>query len=621
MEISMELKNGHKTIKIDFLLLAILSVAALLRFYNLGFQEAWLDELSTMQVSDPELSFDETHTLIMTREGFPHLYFLSLKYLTAAVGHSIYVLRFFSAIFGVASVYGIFIFVKAFADKRTAYIATILLTFNFFHIYHSQEARSYILMFFFVVIASYRMVKYIRQTNYINAVYLGIACGLIPNAHPLGVLNILVIYATLGVFLLLENNKMLVFKQLLISGLCSILVFLPVYQMLARVSAISSFWTPPASFENVKQVFFELSGSNTYLFYIYILSILLFLSILGVQVWKYRHSADRIKIYMLALATFWILINFGIIIIKSYTGISILISRYFIGGLPLFILSLSYCIGLIKNNYARNIIIASLVLYSCSFIYEKAYYTTVWKTQWQQLAKEIISNNTANDKIYSAYGFTSNILFKHTPSYSLMKEMKLEDYIRTVRNGTIDPENFWYFDGNQRPFSVSASDQAFLDENYILDRNIVKLDCWARHYILKNQPSTTTDSDDVLLLSSFNPKIIDNNGNLLMFSNGSISTKPLSLEPGDYELILHANSLPAVPIEGINAHIKISLNDTQIAEKYLSEKSENKEMKFTFKISDSTSKVIAITFDNDYAKDDLDRNVVVYFIQLKKLVE
>lgn len=68
-------------------LFIILLIGSFLRFYKLGFQEFWLDELSTFQVSDPTLSFGETHNLILSREGFPHFYFLSLKYLSKIFGH------------------------------------------------------------------------------------------------------------------------------------------------------------------------------------------------------------------------------------------------------------------------------------------------------------------------------------------------------------------------------------------------------------------------------------------------------------------------------------------------------------------------------------------------------
>mgnify|MGYP003565162112 CR=1 FL=1 len=58
-------------------LFLILITGAILRFYKLDFQEPWLDEISTLQVTDPTLTFSETNWLIMNRDGFPHFYFLS----------------------------------------------------------------------------------------------------------------------------------------------------------------------------------------------------------------------------------------------------------------------------------------------------------------------------------------------------------------------------------------------------------------------------------------------------------------------------------------------------------------------------------------------------------------
>ena len=177
-------------------IIGILLIASFLRLYKLDFQSPWLDELSTILVSDPDLTFQRTNELILNREGFPHLYFFTLKFLCEVFGHTILVLRLFSAFFGILSVYLIFMFVKELVNKNAAYIAALLLTVNFFHIYHSREARAYALLVFFVILASYRLMKFIKEISFKNAFLLGITAGLIPNAHPMGLLNILVIYLT-----------------------------------------------------------------------------------------------------------------------------------------------------------------------------------------------------------------------------------------------------------------------------------------------------------------------------------------------------------------------------------------------------------------------------------------
>lgn len=610
--------KAMKKFNVDGILIIILLVAAVLRFYNLGFQEPWLDELSSLQVSDPELTFAETHTLIMTREGFPHFYFLSLKFLSGIFGHSIYVLRFLSAVVGLASVYVMYLFGKELINKRTGYIAAILVTVNFFHIFHSQEGRSYALMFFFVVLASYRMVKYVKVPTFANAILLGISCGLIPNAHPIGVLNTAVIYATLFVFLMMEKDKKKIFIQLLVAGFFTLLVFSPVYQIISKVSEISSFWIPAASFETIRQSFFELLGSLTVGLYCYILSVLAFLVIIIFKI-KKNQDADskKLQIMALSLVLFWILINIGVIVVKSYVGISIILSRYFIGSLCMFILTFSYCIGLVKNKYIRFSVIALFVLISLNYIYENKYYTSVRKAQWSSLAKEISAKNVNEDRIYGAYGFTSNILFKNSPSYTLMQERTLEDYIKMVQNKAVEPESFWYFDGNFRPYSLSIEDEKYLQDNYILDIQIDKFDCWARHYILKGFDKT--EEGESVFVSSFNPKVLDDQGRLYIFNNETISTKNIYFKPGKYEFLLEATSLPENKINNESAHIFLSLNDKKIGEDFLDEESSKRHKKYIFDVVDTKPYKLSITFDNDFAEGKLDRNVLIYSIKINRI--
>ena len=54
-----------------------LLLATILRLYHLDFQSLWMDELYTMNVSNPKLSWLEFHKQMLKREGFPHLYFYS----------------------------------------------------------------------------------------------------------------------------------------------------------------------------------------------------------------------------------------------------------------------------------------------------------------------------------------------------------------------------------------------------------------------------------------------------------------------------------------------------------------------------------------------------------------
>jgi len=76
--------------------------------------------------------------------------------------------------------------------------------------------------------------------------------------------------------------------------------------------------------------------------------------------------------------------------------------------------------------------------------------------------------------------------------------------------------------------------------------------------------------------------------------------------------------MPAEPINGQNAHIKVKLNGAVIGEFYLSENQKGTDNKISFQ-SDLTQKArIMLDFDNDILSDGKDRNAVITGLIIKK---
>lgn len=493
------------------------------------------------------------------------------------------------------------------------------MTVNFFHIYYSQEARSYALLLFFVLFASYRLIKFSKETNIKNAVLLGLSIGLIPNAHPLGVLNILTILVFMVAFFFLNQSKEQKFtllKLYLISGLSSLVTFSLAISQILNVSKINSFWIEKPTFENLKQTFFEILGKDFFLFYLYILSIITFFVLSFLQ--KDEKNKAKNKILFLFI-TIWFVVNIGVIIAKSYLHVSIIQSRYFIGSLPVFIITLAYILGSIKNKNLRNFLVITLALYSLvNLLFVKKYYTTITKSEWNLVSQEIIQKNNNKEKIVGTYGFVLNGLYVNSQCANLGWEITFEDYINKLRVNAIKKESFWYIDGNFKPFNLKQDDIDFLNQFYVIDHEIEKYDCWAKHYRLKSEINGETEVTNKIYLNDFDVDNFDPLGNLYIFENKTIKSKEVTLEKGDYELILEANSLPEAPIDNTNAHVVVKQNNNVISELFLSEKKDlaKKIIKFNNKEKKS---VFSITFDNDVAKNNKDRNVVIYNITFKKL--
>ena len=170
-----------ENLKNNYLLVSILILAAFLRFYHLDFQSIWLDEVHTMIESNPKLSLREFKEVVSFREGMGYFYFFTIRILHEIFGFSTYTARMYSAVLGVASIYAIYVLGKTLYSKNTGLIAACLLCVNSFGIFYSQEARPYILLLLVSIISFNRLVLFIRNPNYKNAIWYGIATGLIIN--------------------------------------------------------------------------------------------------------------------------------------------------------------------------------------------------------------------------------------------------------------------------------------------------------------------------------------------------------------------------------------------------------------------------------------------------------
>ena len=245
-------------------IILIITLAILLRFFHLGFQSAWLDEVHTLKESDPDLPYSQFYRVIIFHEGIPHLYFLIVRFLSEVFGTGIYIARVPSAIGGVLTVWFVYLLGKELCNKRAGQISALLLTLNFMHIEYSQEARSYALLAFFATASFYYLVRFVQVANLKYALLLGLFCGLTTNMQPIGLVNVVAIYFIL--FIVLISNQTKHTKKLMsmsiVSLIVSIIVFIPVYQSLKKVSIMRNLWIQPLSWDSMYQVLVSLSGNS-----------------------------------------------------------------------------------------------------------------------------------------------------------------------------------------------------------------------------------------------------------------------------------------------------------------------------------------------------------------------
>jgi mannosyltransferase len=144
----------------------IVALATILRLVAIN-QSLWLDEATTAMVSKMPVS--DIFTKFLPGDFHPPVYYLILKYWTDIFGYSEFSLRLPSIVFGISTVYVIYLIARELNWKlkngnwKLPEVAAILLATSGLHIYYSQEARMYSLAAFFVSLTFLYFAKIIKK--------------------------------------------------------------------------------------------------------------------------------------------------------------------------------------------------------------------------------------------------------------------------------------------------------------------------------------------------------------------------------------------------------------------------------------------------------------------------
>ncbi|WP_130734809.1 glycosyltransferase family 39 protein [Flavobacterium sp. J27] len=606
-----------KKIKQNYFLIGILVLAAVLRLYHLDYQSIWIDEIITMKETDPGLSFKDSYEIMCVWENNPVMYYFLIKIIGIVFGHTTFVVRLVSALFGIFGVYLFYIIGKEIENKRVGLIAAFLASVNYFFILYSQEARLYIMLIFLTIFSFYRLIRFLKENTLTNALIYGVSLALMINSHFFGLFLLVSQVVILFVFLF-EIEKKERKKYIIHSATAGVLAISIWYyfcwELFKIASEIKTFWIPPPSTEVITGIFKEFFGnSEALVFLTTILTIFYF-----IKLFTKRHKSVNIRsnssLFAFIILICWILVTIFIPYIRSYLKLPMLTSRYLIVVLPAIILLLAISIENIKNSLVKNIILFLFVTASITDLFiVKKNYTEIRKTQFREITNKIKTKNKGKDKIVSSWGWHLSYFFNTDPKKDIVILKSLEEFINEIKS-TNSRDSFWYVDGHFKPYSLSAEAETYLNNNFILVDNLEYYDTWARYYV----PKASEEDLIILNINEFEPLKSDNSINILLFSNSTTSSKLISLEPGNYRLAIKTRSIPEKPINGENAHLTITLSGRKIASYFLTEKEDTTNY-FQFDISKKQDYKVEITFDNDLVLNDADRNALVFSVVIEKI--
>ncbi|WP_298117742.1 glycosyltransferase family 39 protein [Flavobacterium sp.] len=497
-------------IKENYLLITILVFAAILRFYHIDFQSIWLDEIHTMNEANPNVGFFDLYDIIMAGEQMPPLYFYSLYFLFKIFGYTTFVARVYSAIVGVISVFSIFLLGKEIFNKKTGIFAALIITINPFHLYYSQDARPYMFLFLFTTLAFYYLIKFIKNNNQKSAILYGLASALMIYSHFFGLFVLFTQYLLMLFFIVISKteNRKKFFINSFLSGVITLILFIPAIKIFIKVTQIKEFWIPAPTLDVYTLIFKEFFGnSELVLTLIGLLIFVYFIKLFKEKDSKvsYESIIENKTIFSFIILIPWIVIVTLIPLIRSYLSIPMIISRYFITVLPAVILIIAIAFYYFKNRIFQTSILVLLVIFSITdIVVVKKYYSSINKAQFREATNFIIQNNTKNEKVVSSLGWYMPYFLKNDKVNYEIIDKPLDAFIVEMQQDSTKIKPFWYIDGFGREYKPSEATLAFISANFYIENNYDGFQAWTKHFILLKDVPMTIDISKFKELSQYN---------------------------------------------------------------------------------------------------------------------
>ncbi|MFH0920075.1 MAG: glycosyltransferase family 39 protein [Fibrobacterota bacterium] len=383
--------------------LGVLLLALAVRFYDLGTESIWLDEMFSLNLSRLPI-----HGIVdeCSKDVHPPLYFMLLKSWTQLFGHTENALRSLSVVFGLFSVILLFLIGRRVFGPDTGLLAALILALSVFNVHYSQEVRAYSLMAFLALASYYLFLTNIDRPHPFRMSVYCITVALLLYTHFLGVL---VPLSQAGFLLVrpLEKGETNRIKRifpfmavLLIAGL----LFLPWLNILKQqVSQVAvEFWIPRPNVLRIGVTFLEFSGS------------FLLLPLFGFLAGRalYKRVLGREETLLIFC---WLGIPLAAAFLISLVAVSVNANKVFIGSAPAFYLLVARGLTSIPSTGRRYVLLIMVVL--GSGIALEDYYRQTNKTPWREAAAFLKDKITDNDVLVFYSGYTREVLEHYLGSH------------------------------------------------------------------------------------------------------------------------------------------------------------------------------------------------------------
>ena len=199
----------------------IVAVSAGLRFWELGRQGLWFDELFSANAVafGPRIAIQ-----ITAQDTNPPLYYVLQSLLVPVLGRSEWAMRVLPAISGVFATLAMYFAGRTLFDRRTGAWAAAMFAVSTIALQYAQEARMYSLLMLFGALVLWAFGALVERPTWVRAVMLGVLVACLAYTHVYGYMAAPMLLVPV---LLLPNTRRRIWRYIVASYAVAGLLFLP----------------------------------------------------------------------------------------------------------------------------------------------------------------------------------------------------------------------------------------------------------------------------------------------------------------------------------------------------------------------------------------------------------
>ncbi len=137
---------------IYFTLIIATLIGFFFRYYNNFYDGYWADEILTLEISNPSLSYENFLSKWRELDDSPKFYFLFLRYFFKIFDFTAEYGRIFSIFFNTLAIFFSFFIFKQNFNYKISFTGVLLISLNIFLIWQAKETRIQSSVIFFSII-------------------------------------------------------------------------------------------------------------------------------------------------------------------------------------------------------------------------------------------------------------------------------------------------------------------------------------------------------------------------------------------------------------------------------------------------------------------------------------